>query len=164
MVRRGPIQDEEILNVSGAKLLDGSTPAGKMETNAIEIVENIDVQNVEVAVAADSTGIKEPWGRLYLDSQDVKHMKAAYLDLGYIWAATADGTIQLYNITDAVVVWESGTFVGGESSERTRFTLDTAKILAGKEYKMRVNITVAGAAGETARITRALLKIVKGIS
>jgi hypothetical protein len=42
--------------------------------------------------------------------------------------------------------------------------LDTAKILAGKEYKMRVNITVAGAAGEQAKITRALLKVVKGIS
>ncbi|MEM1536782.1 MAG: hypothetical protein QW577_03160 [Candidatus Bathyarchaeia archaeon] len=163
-MRRGPIQNEEILNVSGDKLLDASMPAGKMENNAIQLVENIDVQNVEVLVAADSTGIKEPWGRLYLDSEDIQHMKAAYLDLGYIWAPTADGTIQLYNLTDGVTVWESPTFTGGESSERTRFTLDKAKILAGKEYKMRINITVAGAAGEQAKITRALLKIVKGVS
>lgn len=163
-MRRGPIQNEEILGISGAKLLDASVPAGKMEDNAIQLVENIDIQNVEVTAYADSTGIKEPWGRLYLDSEDVQHMKAAYLDLGYIWAPTADGTIQLYNLTDGVIVWESPTFTGGESSERARFTLDTAKILAGKEYKMRINITVAGASGELARITRALLKIVKGIS
>ena len=154
--------DRESLGSENVK--DATLKAADIAPNELQAVENIEVINGTFAAAADSVGVKEPFMRIRLDPEDVKHLKAAYLDIAYVWAATADGKWEFYDLTGAVVVAESTLKTGGESSERERITLDIAKLVADRDYKVRCNITVAGGAGETASMYKATLKLVKKVS
>jgi len=129
----------------------------------IEFVEIIEVMNGVWSPPADTTGIKARPQRIYLDDEDVKHLKAAYLELAYKWAASADGTIQLYDSTGAVVRAESPTKTGGQSSEWEEIALTTLPV-AGNTMVIRANIISAGAAGETVTLYRAILRLVLGVS
>jgi len=98
-----------------------------------------------------------------LRSEHLKHLKSAQLLLDFEWAATADGTIQFYDEDAAVVLAETATFVGGESDDD--LVLDvTGTLAAGNRIVVRLNITVAGAAGEVVKLYRAILKLVLGVS
>jgi len=142
----------------------GEIPAGDLEASTIEFVENIEAINGIITLPADAVGYQIVNQRFYLEDQDVKHLKAAYLDMAYAWAATADGKIQLFNTSDGVVAAETATKTGGESDERERLTISIANLPGGKAYRLRLDITTAGAAGETVELRKMTLKLVKGIS
>ena len=152
------------LAVTNAKIANATLAAGKIALDQLQLCENIEAINDTFTAAADAIAVVEALQRIALEAEDVAHQKAAYLDLSYLWAATADGTIQLYDVTGAVVAVETATLVGAETSERARLTVPTASLVAGREYKIRVNVTVAGAAGETTSVRKATLKIVKRVS
>jgi len=98
-----------------------------------------------------------------LRSEHLKHLKSAQLFLDFKWAATADGTIQLYDETAASVLAETATFVGGEEDDDLVVGV-TGTLTAGNRIVVRANVTVAGAAGETASLYRAILKLIIGVS
>lgn len=114
-------------------------------------------------VAADATGTPAwPHTTVKVDSATIKHLKSAKLIVDYAWAATADGTIQLYDSTAAAVRGESTAKVGGESSAWEEFAV--SGLVAGNMMVVRANVTAAGAAGETATLYRAILRLTLGVS
>ena len=116
------------------------------------------------SVAADAVGTPEfAHYRIYMPANLKRHLKEVHLIVDYTWAATADGTLQLYNVTKGVVVAETSTKVGGESSEWEAVAGDIAKVDDGDELVVRANITVAGAAGETVTLHGAFITLVFGV-
>jgi len=114
------------------------------------------------SVAADAVGTPT-FARttMRLPAEALKHLKSASVIIDYTWAATADGTYQLYDSTAGVVRGESTTKTGGETSEYEEF--DVTNLVAGNTLVIRANVTVAGAAGETATLNRAILRLVLAI-
>lgn len=105
-----------------------------------------------VTVAADSTGAKDfPHAQFTVPSEALKHLKSATLIVDYAWAATA-----------AAVRGESSAKTGGESSPWE--SISVSGLVAGNTMLVRANITVAGAAGETVNLYRAILRLVLGVS
>jgi len=98
-----------------------------------------------------------------LRAEHLKHLKSAQLLLDFDWAATADGTIQLFDETAATVLAETATLVGGESDDDLVIDV-TGTLVTGNRLVVRANVTVAGAAGETTSLNRAVLKLVLGVS
>jgi len=116
------------------------------------------------SVAADATGTPVfPHTAQKLRSEHLKHLKSAELLLDFEWAATADGTIQLYDETDGAVLAETSSFTGGESDDDLIISV-TGTLKAGNRIVVRANITTAGASGETATLYRAILKLILGVS
>jgi hypothetical protein len=129
----------------------------KQETVDIPIVSD----GGGITVAADALGTPEfAHSEFTALAQTLAQAGAAELILDYAWAATADGTIQLYDVTGATVVAETTAKVGGESSEREVVSVPVANLTAGNTLRIRANITTAGAAGEVATLYRATLRIV----
>jgi len=154
------------------RLRRGSTTTGTLITRTVyeavkatngasRFVEQIEVVNGEQSLAADSVAAPEVPQRVILTSEDLNNIRNATLELAYAWAATADGTIQLYDVTAGSVVAETTAKTGGESSEREQVTGFAANLTAGNEIKIRANITTAGAAGETVTIRKATLRLIK---
>jgi hypothetical protein len=114
-------------------------------------------------VAADALGTPSwPHTTVKVDTATLKHLKSAKLIVDYAWAATADGTIQLYDTTAAAVLGESTAKIGGESAEWEEFAV--SGLVAGNTMVVRANVTAAGAAGETATLYRAILRLTLGVS
>jgi len=142
----------------------GEIPYTDLEASTIEWVGDITFLCPDVTVAADVTG-RTLVGRsaFKLESQHLKHLKSAKLFLQYAWAATADGYLELYDDTADVVLAQSTLKTGGELSgwEKTDVT---GTLVAGNLLKVAVNITVAGAAGETVEVRRCILRLIYGVS
>jgi len=137
-----------------------------IESNAIQITVDIPIliDGSGVTVAADATGTPTfSHTTIKLDSATIKHLKSAKLIVDYAWAATADGTIQLYDSTGTTVLAESDTKTGGESSTWEEITV-TGTLTAGNTIVVRANITTAGEAGETVTLYRAILRLTLGVS
>jgi hypothetical protein len=114
-------------------------------------------------VAADAVGTPTfPHTTVKVPAEALKHLKSASLILDFAWAATADGTIQLYDSTAGAVRAETATFTGGEASEWLEVA--ASGLVAGNTMVIRANVTVAGAAGEKASLYRAILRLVLGVS
>jgi len=115
------------------------------------------------SVDADTTGLKAfGWSDLVLPEGSLKHLKSAVAVVAYSWAATADGTIQLYDVDADVVRGESTTKTGGEFVAWETFKV--TGLVEGNAMYFRANITVAGAAGETVTLIKAYLLLTLGVS
>jgi len=136
----------------------------KLKPNTIQIVIPIVLLGgAAQTVAADAVGVTEiTHTGIYIPSNMLKHLKSAECRVDYSWAPTADGTIQFYDTTNAVIRGESGAKTGGETSEWESFVV--TGLVEGSYNKIRVKITTAGAAGETVTIYRAALILTLGIS
>jgi len=111
-------------------------------------------------VAADAVGVTEFWGTaIFLTSEHLKHLKSAKFIIEYVWADTADGTIQLYDTTAGAVLAETTSKTGGEASTWEEVDV-TGTLIAGNRICPRANITVAGAAGEVVKLRRAYLRLI----
>jgi len=109
---------------------------------------------------AASVGVKPVPKRFIVPSfLTQRSIIGAKLILSYVWAATADGTIRLYDYTAGAAVAQTTTKVGGESSVREEVSIPAPWTLIGHEVGVDINITVAGAAGEAVTLRGALLKI-----
>jgi len=152
---RNAVRDEHIPS--------GEIPYGDLKTNAIQLVIPVMMTAEPRTVAADSTGIKDVFTTRFVPITGMlKHLKSAIVSVAYTWAATADGTIQLYDYTAGVVRGESTTKTGGEATTWETFTV--TGLVENNHYWIRVNITAAGAAGETVTIHKAYLLLTLGVS
>jgi len=152
---RSAVRDEHIPS--------GEVPYGDLKTNTIQVVVPVMLTVEPKSVAADSTGVKAiEWSGFVIQTNMLKHLKSAQAAMAYTWAPTADGTIQLYDGTAGVVRGESTTKTGGESS--TWETFNVTGLVEGNTLDIRVNITVAGSAGETVTINKAYLILELGVS
>jgi len=137
---------------------------GKLGEKEIQVVLEVPLLVSSQSVAADAVGTPAfSQSAQALRAEHLKHLKSAQVLLDFAWAATADGTIQLYDETAGAVLAETSTFTGGEADDDL-ITDVTGTLVAGNRIVMRGNITVAGAAGETSTLNRAILKLVLGIS
>jgi len=155
------IGDGEITN---PKVAAGTLTYDRLTTNTIQVVIPLtQLGGASQSVAADAVGTPAfAHNRVILPTNILKHLKSAVLAVDYAWAATADGTLQLYDATAGVVRGESATKTGGESAEWETFTV--TGLVEGNEIVVRANITAAGAAGETCTLYRALLILTLGVS
>jgi len=152
---RNAVRDEHIPS--------SEIPYTDLKTNTIQLVIPFTVLWDEKSVAADAVGIRNVPGTYFIiPTNMLKHLKSASVAVGYVWAATADGTIQLYDITADVVRGESTAKTGGESSAWEIF--GAAGLVEGNHHRLRVNITTAGAAGETVTLSKAHLLLTLGVS
>jgi len=145
--------DDEITGIAKSQLA----------SNTIQWVEVIDLLNGELSVDASAAADTDSAFDIRLDAELLQSAKAAYLEVAYTWAATADGTIKLYDVTDAADI--SGTSIsltGGESSRRDRTADFLSNLTSGHDIRLRVTITAT--ASETATIHAARLIIVCGAS
>jgi len=141
----------------------GEIPYTDLKDKTIQLVLDIPMLFERQSVAADAVGIQDIYDEPYkLRSEHIKHLKSAEFIINYAWAATADGTIQLYDSTAAAVLAESTTKTGGESVAFEVIDI-TGTLVAGNVLHVRVNITVAGAAGETTTVKRAWIRLILGI-
>jgi len=152
--------------ITGTQIKDGSVKYTDLETNTIQIEVPISFFEGKVSIAIDSTGVKHETGNYLISSELVKHLKSAYLETAMINFGATDATVavELYNVTDASVVTSISL---SSDSYRTRSgdMGSTIKGLAGKEVRVRVNVTTASAtAGATADFISAKLILVLGIS
>jgi len=160
----GPIEDAEILNVSGSKIIAGTLPYTSLESNAVQVTVDIPILMSSESAAADAVGTPIfSHSTIKLDTETIKHLKSAKLIIDYDWPATAVGTIQLYDSTAAAVLAESTEKSGGESSEWEEIAV-TGTLTAGNTIVLRANITSAGGTGEAVTIYRAILRLVLGVS
>ena len=128
---------------------------------------NIAVYNLNdhntTSYAADSTGLKNVNVVVRIPVIDVPRLPlAAKLILSYVWAATAAGRFELIDADTGTVLAQSSDKAGGESATDEEISVDPSKI-SGKRIQLRVNITTAGAAGETVKIRSAQLEILRVI-
>jgi len=151
-------------DIDGAELEAASLPYGALGSNEIQHIIDIPILGgASQSVAADAVGTPAfDHVRITLPAEALKHLKSASLIVDYVWAPTADGTIQLYDATAVAVRGESSAKTGGESSEWEEFSV--TGLVAGNTMQVRVNITAAGAAGETVTLYRAILRLVLGVS
>jgi len=137
---------------------------GDIPANEFQIVLEIPLLVSPQSVAADAVGTPVfAQSAQVLRSEHLKHLKSAQLLLDFSWAATADGTLQLYDEPGAAVLAETAGFTGGEADDDLIIDV-TGTLVAGNRIVMRANVTVAGAAGETVTLNRAILKLVLGVS
>jgi hypothetical protein len=136
----------------------------QLGANQIQLIVDIPILGgAGQSVAADSTGAKNfAHTRFSVPTEALKHVKSALLIIDYAWAATADGTIQLYDTVAGAVRGESSAKAGGESSESESFSV--SGLVAGNAMVIRANITVAGAADEVVTLYRAVLRLILGVS
>jgi len=151
------------LSVINSKVKDLTLTEGKIVPNEYQFTVDIPVLVDAASVAADALGTPSfAHSEVRVRAESIKHLKSAQLILDYAWAATADGTIQLYDSTALVVIAETAALVGGEASPWLE--LAASGLVAGNSMAVRGNVTVAGAAGETATVYKAILRLVLGIS
>jgi len=150
--------------IVGYHVDDRSLAYTKLSENAIQLVVEVPLVTADRSVAADAVGTPVfGHSAQILRSEHLKHLEAAQLFLDFAWAATADGTIQLYDETVGAVLAETSAFTGGESDDDLAIDV-TGTLVAGNRIVVRANVTVAGAAGETVTVYRAILKLVLGVS
>jgi len=138
-------------------------PYGDLKTNAIQIVIPVMLTVEPQTIAADSIGAKDvPFSTFIIQTNMLKHLKSARAAVTYAWAATADGTIQLWDPDAGVVRGESTTKTGGEAAGFETFSV--TGLVEGNRVYMRVNITVAGSAGETVTVHKGYLILTLGVS
>jgi len=144
---------------------DDTLTYSQLDDNEIQLVLEVPLLGGAVqSVAADVTGTPAfAHTAQILRSEHLKHLKSAQVLLDFEWAATADGTLQLYDETAASVLAETSTFTGGESDDDLIITV-TETLRAGNRIVVRANVTAAGAAGETVKLYRTVLKLILGIS
>jgi len=125
--------------------------------DVIKVVVPITIATRDESVAADAVATPEfTHYKFVIPTGALTHLKSATFVIDYTWAATADGTIQLYDSTAGDVVAESTAKAGGESSEWEEISV-TGTLTEGNTLVVRANVTTAGAAGETATLNRAFL-------
>jgi len=153
------------LQVTNPKVADATLVYGKIAANEIQVTVDIPilVSITGGSVAADAVGTPAFAHTIFkLDTETIKHLKSANVCIDHAWAATADGKFQLYDVTAAAVRGESSANTGGETSSWESFSV--SGLVAGNIHRIRVNITVAGAAGETVKLFRAILRLKLGVS
>ena len=131
-----------------------------LASKTIEMWIPITLIGSDQSVAADSTGdklISHSGFDFNNFANIVKHVKAAKFAFDYTWADTADGTIRLKDIRNGTVVAESSTKTGGESSVWEVVDCDISKLVSDASLYVYVNISSAGASGETVTVRRAYL-------
>jgi len=111
-------------------------------------------------VAADVVAAPTlPKTTVKLVDEHLAHLDSAKFISHYEWAATADGYIELYDVTEAKVLAKTSLLVGGET-ETWDVADVTEQLKAGNQLRVRVNVTVAGATGEVVKIYRAYLRLI----
>jgi len=152
------------LNIDEKAVSGGFTDLTKFGASTIEIALDVPMRFEAISLAADAVGVVEmAWEGISLLSQHIKHLKSAQFIVSYAWAATADGTIQLFDATANAVIAESTTKTGGETAALEAIDV-TGDLIAGNWLDIRLRITVAGAAGETVTLYRMWLRLILGIS
>jgi len=153
----------EFVGTSGAR--QAVLPYDNLIANTIQFIIDVPILGGAAQnVAADAVGTSEfAHTTTKVTSEAVKHLKSAQLVVDYDWAATANGYIELYDRTTGTVLAQSAAKSGGESAEWEGISV-TGIITAGNEMCVRVDITTAGAAGETVTLYRAILRLICGVS
>jgi len=114
----------------------------------------------EISIAADVVGVTGILRTaIKLTSEHLKHLDSAKFIIHYEWAATADGYIELYDLTAAKVLCKTPLLTGGETSYWHEIDV-TEQLIAGNDIRVRINVTVAGAAGEVVKLYRAYLRLI----
>jgi hypothetical protein len=151
--------------VDSGLVLDASLVKGDLAADTVQWAITIPLMVSAASVAADAVGTPKFGNSLArVRAEHLQSAKSAYVVLDYAWAATADGTIQVYDNTALAVIAETATLVGGEVAEYAELAATLANIVAGNDIIVRANVTTAGAAGETATVNRAWLVLVCGAS
>jgi len=96
-----------------------------------------------------------------LSSEMLACAKSAYFEASYKWADTADGALQLYDLTAPGVIISLTTRTGGEDIRRERSANILTDLTAGNTLTVRANITTT-VTGETVEIRYARLVLVLG--
>jgi len=153
------------LAVTNAKVADTTLVTGKLVADTIALTVDIpilaDVAGGAVAAAAIAV-VVWPHTTFKVDTATIKHLKSAKVIIDFAWAATADGTIEVYDSTGLAVRGATATLVGAEASEWLEVAV--TGLVAGNTNVIRANVTVAGAAGEVSTLFRAILRLTLGIS
>lgn len=140
-------------------------PYTMMESGTIAIPVLLTLFSGSVQAAANNVAAVQFANTTFvIPSNFKKHLKSASLVLDHAWAATADGTIQLYDSTGSSVVVSSTAKTGGESSEWESASITLANLVEGHTLYLRANITVAGSSGEKVTLNRAFLLLQYAVS
>ena len=125
--------------------------------------EDIPLMMSSDAVDASTTGAKnyEHSEQLW-SAPNIYNVMQALVIIDYDWAATADGTFQLYSVSFGIVLGESSSKSGGESSRYETFSVDIP--FGETSILMRANITTAGASGEQVTLHRAILRLLRSLN
>jgi len=153
------------LAVTNPKVADATLAYGKLAANEVQLIIDVPIlsSGSVIEVAADAVATPTfAHTTVQVPAEALKHLKSASVIIDHAWAATADGTIQLYDSTAAAVRGETATFTGGEASEWLSFSV--SGLVAGNTMVIRANVTAAGAAGEKSGLYRAILRLVLGVS
>lgn len=137
----------------------------ELKADTIQLIVDIPILGDAAGgtVAADAIAIVNfAHTTCVLSAEAIKHLKSASIILDYKWAATADGYLELYDVTGAAVRATSVLLVGAEASEW--LSLAATGLVAGNTHVVRANVTVAGAAAEVSTLFRAILRITLGVS
>jgi len=167
--------DIEDLAVTNAKIADGAVDNTKIAAGTItydRLADDTIQFNQEItmlsgaaqSVAADTVAAVDVEHTLErMTDKHVRHAVGIWVMVDYVWAATAAGTIQVYDETNAAVLGESTGKTGGESAEYEAFSI-SAPATTPVDIRCRVNITTAGSPGETVTIYRVRLIIITMVS
>lgn len=160
----GNLDDQNIKarGISGESIKEHTIELEHLVLNAIQFDQDYTFVTNSAAVDAASTGSKVFPGSSFVVPA-LNHVKSATVIVDYKWAATARGVFELYDETAKKVLGSSLLKVGGGSTvEWEEFTV--SGLTAGNVVRMRVNISTAGAAGETVTLYKAILRLSIGIS
>lgn len=146
-----------------AKIANGALVKSHLLADTIRTEVIIPLVTAGFSRATNVTGITEAVERRIISTDLLQSAKAAYFEASYVWAATADGAIELYDL-GGLAVRASFSLVGGETATRARSADILASLVGGNEHVVRINVTAAGGAGETAELRAAALVVVIGIS
>jgi len=165
-IKEATIQTAQLADgaVTNAKIADATIEYKKLADNTIQYTIEIPILGgASQSVAADAVGTPTFAHTTFtVHSSALRHLISARLFIDYAWAPTADGVIELYDSTAARVLGDSTDKTGGESSEWESFSV--TDLVAANTLVIRAKITVAGAAGETVTLYRAVLRLVCAIS
>ena len=166
-IAAGAVDTEELKDgaVTNPKVTDATLVYGKIAANEIQLIIDVPIlsSGSVIEVAADAVATPTfAHTTVQVPAEALKHLKSASVIIDHAWAATADGTIQLYDSTAAAVRGETAAFAGGEASEWLSFSV--SGLVAGNTMVIRANVTAAGAAGEKSSLYRAILRLVLGVS
>jgi len=125
--------------------------------------EDIPLMMSSDAVDASTTGAKnyEHSEQLW-SAPNIYNVMQALVIIDYDWAATADGAFQLYDASFGIVLGESSSKSGGESSRFETFTVDIP--FGETSIVVRADITTAGASGEQVTLHRAILRLLRSLN
>jgi len=113
-----------------------------------------------ISATADVVGTTDfPKTSVKLVNEHLAHLVDTKFIVHYEWAPTADGYVELYDLTAGKVLAKTPLLTGGEINIGDEVNI-AEPLIAGNELRVMINVTVAGAAGEVVKTHRAYLRLI----